>query len=352
MLAQSVALPDPAVSASAPLPLARGRCSARLLAYLQGHRSVALLDPAAPTVWDDEDAQLALHLCYELHYRGLDGVDPELEWDPAVIALRVRLERRLIAELRDEVAGWSETLPDDRPVDVDEVKAAMLSLSTTARGPSLSGHMATDGTIEQVREFAIHRSAYQLKEADPHTWGIPRLTGRAKAAMVLIQADEYGEGKPGHMHCELFADTMRALGLDDTYGAYVDDLPASTLATTNLVSAFGLNRRWRGALVGHLALFEMTSVGPMGRYADALRRLGVPEAAPFYDVHVLADEHHQQVALDDLVDGFVRSEPELAADVVFGAAALTAVEGRLTERLLDAWAAGRSSLRSPGPRWS
>ena len=27
------------------------------------------------------------------------------------------------------------------------------------------------------REIAVHRSGYQLKEADPHTWAIPRLNG-------------------------------------------------------------------------------------------------------------------------------------------------------------------------------
>src|SRR5687768_8565027 len=126
---QSVVNAGPASSGAAPLPLARGRCSARLLAYLQGYRSVALLDPTSATVWDDEDAQLALHCCYELYYRGFTGVDDGLEWDPAVIELRGRLERRLLAELRDEVGGWDEMLPDDRPADVEAVKAAMVSLS-------------------------------------------------------------------------------------------------------------------------------------------------------------------------------------------------------------------------------
>src|SRR5581483_8197887 len=106
-------------------------------------------------------------------------------------------------------------------------------------------------SIRQLREFAIHRSAYQLKEADPHTWGVPRLAGRAKAALVHIQTDEYGNGDAPAMHSTLFADTMRALGLDPTYGAYVEVLPGATLATGNLVTMFGLHRRLRGALVGH-----------------------------------------------------------------------------------------------------
>jgi hypothetical protein len=147
------------------------------------------------------------------------------------------------------------------------------------------------------------------------------------------------------MHATLFADVMVALGLDPTYGAYVDRLPGATLATVNLISLFGLHRRWRGALVGHLAAFEMTSVVPMGRYSDVCRRLGLPEEARrFYDVHVVADAVHQVVASRDLAGGFVADEPDRAADVAFGARALMAVEARFARSLLDAWAAGRSSL--------
>ena len=68
--------------------------------------------------------------------------------------------------------------------------------------------MAEEGTIEQMREFAIHRSMYQLKEADAHTWGIPRYAGPSRSAMIEIQMDEYGNGRPGEAHAELFADTI------------------------------------------------------------------------------------------------------------------------------------------------
>ena len=51
----------------------------------------------------------------------------------------------------------------------------------------------------------MHRSAYQLKEADPHSWALPRLSGPPKAALVEVQADEYGGGRPERIHAELFA---------------------------------------------------------------------------------------------------------------------------------------------------
>ncbi len=285
----------------------------------------------------DDDLQLALYCCYELHYRGWPGVSDRWEWDPSLLALRISLEDAFERRLREEVPAES--------ISPDGVVKELWRLATDGDGPSLSRWLASHGTMDHAREFAIHRSAYQLKEADPHTWAIPRLTGRAKAAMVAIQTDEYGGGVAARMHASLFARTMEALDLDSTYGAYLDRLPGSTLATTNLISLLGLHRRFRGALVGHLALFEMTSVGPMGRYSDWLKSLGVSGGGrQFYDAHVEADVVHQHIAADDMVGGLLQAEPDQAPSVLFGARALGIIEGRFSARLLHAWQRGRCSL--------
>jgi hypothetical protein len=296
------------------------------------------LEAADP--WGD-DLQLALYVALELGYRGFAGVDDRWEQHTATVgavnALGDRFLRAVAAEVGPVHGGSAR--------DVQDQFVAM----STGDGPSLSGWIEESGTVDHLREFAVHRSAYQLKEADQHTLALPRLpAGAGKAAFVEIQADEYGNGRPGAAHQELFATTLRHLGLEDRYGAYLDLLPGGTLATVNLLSCFGRERRWLGASVGHLALFEMTSVGPMGRYARAVRRLtGSDAAAEFYDVHVVADEHHQRLALDALVGPFVGAEPARAADVVFGARALTVVEGRFTDHLLRCWRADRASLLRP-----
>ena len=342
MTAAPVARPAPARQV---VPEPRGPWSSFLLAHLR-RRPHTL--PEAPQVdypqrsaLEDDDLQLALYLAYELHYRGLPGVDDAWEWEPSLLGFRAELEHTFLRALVDEVGAPA-------PVTPGAVESALHEIVAGGTGPSLSGHMAERGTLEQFREFCVHRSAYQLKEADPHTWGIPRLYGPPKAALVLIQADEYGNGVPEAVHAERFASTMTALGLDRTYGAYIDHLPGVTLATTNLISLFGLHRRWRGALVGHLAVFEMASVVPMGRYATALRRLGFGgDATAFYDVHVEADAVHEVVAARDLAAGFARQEPTLAGDVLFGARAIMAVEARFATALHDAWTAGRRSLRRP-----
>ena len=323
------------------LPLPRGPVSSYLFASLRQARHQL----SAPSVCSedavvDEDLQLALYCCYELHYRGFSGVTGDWEWEPSLIAFRSELEELFERQLR-------LSLPDYWNVAAGEVPEALWDLSQGG-GFSLSEWLSEHGNRFHAEEFAIHRSAYQLKEADPHSWGIPRLTGRAKAAMVMIQSDEYGNGKPREMHASLFADAMSALGLDPTYGTYVDLIPAVTLATTNLISMFGLHRRLRGALVGHLASFEMNSVGPMGRYSSWLESLGVPiEGRRFYDVHVEADEVHQYVAVNELVGGLLEDEPDQAAAVMFGARAAAFVESAFAGHVVSAWKSDRSSLWTP-----
>jgi hypothetical protein len=270
-------------------------------------------------------------------------VDERWEWSPSLLALRAALEARFETALRDAV-GPLEPAPPAEDFDV-----ALRAIEDADESPSVSRHVEREATLDQLLEFVVHRSAYQLKEADPHSWAIPRLSGPPKAALVEIQVDEYGGGRPERVHAQLFADAMAALGLDPRYGAYIDHVPAVTLATVNLMSLCGLHRRLRGAIVGHLALFEMTSALPNRRYANGLRRLGIddPAATEFFDEHVTADAVHESVAAVDLAGGLARQEPAVAADILWGARALALVEGRWAAHLMDAWADGRSSLRAP-----
>ncbi|MBA2725672.1 MAG: iron-containing redox enzyme family protein, partial [Actinobacteria bacterium] len=284
-----------------PLPTPRGPLSENLLMVLQ-HEPGDFRYPAGDVgdALTDEDLHLALYLCYELNYRGLPGVDDRWEWEPSLVGFRGVLERRFETALRDVLphSFEGETIPEQLRIFANRESAH-----------SLSRHIQSQATLGHFREFVIHRSAYHLKEADPHSWAIPRLTGKTKAALLEIQNDEYGSGSWRRMHSELFAAMMVSIGLDPAYGAYLDRIPGVTLASVNLMSLFGLNRRLRGALVGHLAMFEMTSTIPNKRYGDGLRRLSHEADTRFFDEHVEADAVHEQIAAHDLAGTLAAEEP-------------------------------------------
>lgn len=332
---------------SPPLPTARGPISEHLLAALRtapdgpgGDLRPSIAEQLPSDCAADDDVQLALYLCYELHYRGLAGVPDAWEWSPTLLALRGRLERAFEREVRSLVAEPAE-------VDPSGMDLALAELIRADDAPPLSAYVERSATVDQIREMLVHRSAYQLKEADPHSFALPRLWGRPKSAMVEIQIDEYGGGRPDRIHADLYATMMRELGLTGDYGAYLDLIPGTTLATVNLASLFGLHRSLRAACAGHLAITEMTSSIPSRRYAAGLRRVGFTSAAAtgFYDEHVEADAVHESIAAVDLVGGLARQDPGLGRDALFGAAALLALEGRFARRVWNAWERGDRSLR-------
>ncbi|MFD1813638.1 iron-containing redox enzyme family protein [Rhodococcus gannanensis] len=319
-----------------PLPMPRGPVSCRVIATLAdgsagSMRADSGLGHADPL---GGDLQLALHVCYELHYRGFVGVDPDWEWDPELIRLRGDMERRFLRCLRAEVAGGS-----DADAELDAVSVA------EAGEGSVAAYLRDHGSWDQMREYFAHRSIYHLKEADPLAWAIPRLHGPPKAAFVAVEFDEFGGGDGERMHSRLFSDLLRAAELDSSYLGYLDDVPPETLATVNLVSLFGLHRGLRGALVGHFATAEATTPPSAKALVAALERMSAPaECVRFYAEHVEADAVHEQVLRRDVVGGLLDAEPELAADVVFGIQATELLEGRLAAHLLHAWSGGASSL--------
>lgn len=345
-------------AARLPLPRPRGPLSAALLATLTAGppdddagdrlapvRATAALSMAAGAspdhdVLGDGDLQLALTILYELHHRGVEGIDDAWEWEPALLAVRQGLERPFEAAVRARAGR-----PTCAETDAPGVARRLFELAEADGPPRLARYVAKHADESQAREFLVLRSVYQLMEADPHTWAIPRLHGTPKAALVEIQADEYGGGRPGRLHSELFAHAMRGAGLDGSYGRYLDLVPTPVLTSLNTMSLFALHRRLRGAIVGHLAAYEITSSIPCRLYGDGFRRLGFGTGTTqYFDEHVEADSVHEQIAARDLAGRLVEQQPGLRDDVLLGAAACLAVDGDVGTYALDRWKEGTSAL--------
>lgn len=330
-----------------PLPIPRGVASEALIAALAGQGATADVPQTTrealrqcKDILADGDLQVALFCMYELHYGGFTDVDENLEWDLEILAARALIEEALEAHLREIVE--LPTLPRANAADISETLFAM---AANQSGPSVSRFVAHEADRAQLREFLAHRSIFTLKEADPQSFAIPRLTGKAKAALVEIMADEYGEGRPQRMHSAIFTRTMTAAGLDPSFGAYVDAVPAVTLASVNIMSLFSLRRRLRGAIIGHTACYEMTSTQPNRLYGHGFKRNGFDEDARWYfDEHVEADAVHEQIASHDMAGSLGEASPELVEDIIFGAATCGTLDAIVGEHIIGAWSSGESSL--------
>ena len=184
--------------------------------------------------------------------------------------LRAALEERFERALRERGRA-AEPAPRARARWTS--RCARSPTPTTA--PSLSRYMEREATRRPGARVPGPPLGLPAQGGRPALVGDPAPERPPKAALVEIQADEYGGGRPERIHAQLFADAMARAGPRRRATAPTSTTcPAATLATVNLMSLCGLHRRLRGAIVGHLALFEMTSSIPNRRYATGLRRLG------------------------------------------------------------------------------
>jgi hypothetical protein len=310
------------------LPKPRGAFSEQLFAALVSSDAAAAARLSGPE--SAEDAALALWCLYELSYRGFAEVDDRLEWAPELLAVRRDLEEDLEDRLRSRWSG--------RPTYDGDFASAFFAEVEGHESPSLARFVQRNATADQVMELLQARSIYHLKESDPVAFSVPRLPAAARAALMELQYDEYGGGRPERLHAHLFAEGLAALGLDPAEGAYLDQAPLAVLEQNNAMSLFGLHRRLRGASVGHLAAFEATSSGPCRRMARGLERLGLaPEMRAYYEEHVEADAVHEQLAVRLICQPLIEAEPETEDDVWFGAYSCLDLEDRVAHHFLERW---------------
>ncbi|QDP96001.1 iron-containing redox enzyme family protein [Microlunatus elymi] len=293
----------------------------------------------------DVDLQLSLWMLYELHYRSFEDAADDAEWSPELLAVRRRLEAVFDAGVEQACADLIGPLATAAPQDVPD---RLFEFVDTYPGPSLAEYVQRHADRDQVRELLMHRSIYHLKEADPHSFVLPRLNGAAKAGLVELQYDEYGDGDGDRIHQRLFAKALQAADLDPSYGAHVGVVPAEVLAISNVMSLFGLHRRRRGAAMGHLAAFEATSSVPCRRYAAGIRRVGLGDpVAQYFDEHVEADAVHEQLAVRVICAALLAEDRTLQRDIAIGAAACLRFDAGAAVPLLETWKRGGHLVDPP-----
>lgn len=307
-----VEVPVASSAAEPKLPIPVGPLSAAVLELLAGRPPRRALIRTDVHIGDADpyglDLQLALHICYGLHFRGFAGVDDRWQWDPGLLHLRgcleVCFEEALLREVGE--SGESET-----------AVAELTALSVEpVDGEDLSHFLRDEGTWDQMREYFVHRST---------------------------NAVGVGDGDRPLRH--RFAAPLRAAGLDPKPLTYLNHVPAESLAAANLIAMFGLHRSWRGAAAGHRACTEITRPPGARRMVQALQRVDAPQACVRF--HAEQAESGGAHAATDVVSELLRREPHLDRDVVVGSRARRLIEERLSAHVMKSWVSGRSSLRRP-----
>lgn len=269
------------------------------------------------------------------------------EHDLTLAAVRLELERAFERSL------GRHALPDDLPGTPEEFAAWLEDLALRREiglPPSgMAGFYRERATLEQMKEVVAQRSLFFLKEPDPWAMVIPSLRGEAKAGLLDVLLDEYGWGRHDHMHSTVYENLMRALGLETGFDAYLDRAAWQFLAGLNYQWMLARHRRLCRRMYGYIYLVEADSPDSMREYLAAWARLGIDDedVTRFYDLHVTADEGHQQVALEEMILPVVRAEPRAMPEIARGVLEGRVLHHAFSSHLARSFDAGESSFRAP-----
>jgi hypothetical protein len=294
-----------------------------------------------------DEAHRTLYLLYAQDAWSPVGAPRQNQHDPTMAAVLRALERGFEASLA------RHRLPEAPPEDPEAFCAWLsdLALERELVPPTGMGDLLREAaTLEQMREIVAQRSLFFLKEPDPWAMVVPSLRGEAKAGLLDLLMDEYGWGRYEHMHSTVYETLMRRLGLDTGFDAYLDRAAPEFLAVLNYQAMLARHRRLCRRMYGYIYLVEADSPRSMENYLAAYRRLGVEDedVLRFYELHVTADEGHQDVALREVILPVVREQPDAREDIARGVLEGVHLHAGFSAHLASAFRAGRSSLRGAG----
>jgi len=284
----------------------RGRLAAALRGDGSALDALAGAEPA-----DRRDAVLTLLAVNDLHLAPIDELDgaERFQHHPALVALKVRLDDRFLADLqaRDAAACWS--LPDDA------VKA-MRAVGASGLVPDVYRWLAEEADPAEIVEFLAYEGGPDGGFDDLVAACQIGLTGSAKVELAQNYWDEMGNGDLDLVHTALHEKLARALDLPVLT---LEEQPLEGLERAALASVLATNRRLQPEMVGALGLLELQAGPRCRRVVTALERIGAPDdALHFYVEHATVDPRHGKDWLDKAVAPLA-VDPRWAAGIVRGA---------------------------------
>lgn len=203
--------------------------------------------------------------------------------------------------------------------------------------------LAEEASIAQMRYFFLQEAAVDTRFDDIIALTQIGLDGPAKLELAKNFWDEMGNGTPGAVHTTMFNQSLANLGW--TAGIPYEALPWQTLANSNLLLLFAVNRRHCFKSLGCLGILELTALYRFQRMVDGCRRLGIPETAVAYQkAHVGIDTNHGEGWLRNAIGPLLKDRPEVGTEIAIGALIRT----NLAKDYYDAvHEACRQQLRDP-----
>ena len=269
-------------------------------------------------------AHKALYVLYEDSLRPA-GVDAGLnQFNPFLITLRNKIERRWEKLELERIALNSEEVPEDPDAFGDYFMA-------TCWGHKMIGHrlfeyLGAEASRGELINFFLNDGAVIVRFCDLVALSMIGADDDVRPELATNFWDEMGKGAFQERHVALYRDLLAYTGTnlpadDLSTDHFIDRLDWSGLTGYNLYLFLCLHRRNQFRALGALGAAEMTDPPQYARVLEGCRRVGLDDDArlAYYAGHHETDVTHGADWLEKVLLPLVRKYPKKRHEIVVGA---------------------------------
>jgi pyrroloquinoline quinone (PQQ) biosynthesis protein C len=300
---------------------------------------------------EDSEQKLELHQAlnalYSLNFRIPAPGDPHPQFSPILVEIAESLERAFLDDLNQAIDTSSL---EDAPEEAPKFRRWLLTLvrsHAAFRHPYYNKFLIQDATKEDLRFFFAQESFLDARFDDVLALLQLGTTGVVKNEIGSNFWDELGNGDLSGVHTDLFAQSLRTLGITD------NDLSgkglAEALAQGNLSALLVLKRRHFYKAVGFFFVTEFMAPTRFKCVIKSGERNHLSDEALAYQrLHVRIDVIHATGWMTNIIVPLVDKDPSVRHDIALGALYRLETSRQYLDMLYHLTRSHSASVRSVG----
>ncbi|MGN4107417.1 iron-containing redox enzyme family protein [Burkholderia gladioli] len=204
-------------------------------------------------------------------------------------------------------------------------------------GHPLFAFLRDTASHEQLREFLVQETPFDIHFGDILAKMLPGVYGAAKAEFSKNFWDEMGRGETELMHRQLRLDMTNALGeADDVYLNDIERFCVEELRLANMYFHAVFNRALLPQAIGMMLATELMVPGRLDQQIMGWRRVGWPEERMRYLLeHTVVDVEHAHGWMHEVVMPMIQARPDLMAPIAFGMARRLEHAAAVCDRMME-----------------
>ncbi len=259
----------------------------------------------------------ALNVLYSLNFHIPAPGAPHPQYSPIIVETADSLEKAFLNDLDQTIDA---SCLDDAPEEAPKFRRWLIALVRSHpafRHPYYNNFLIEDATKEDLRFFFTQESFLDARFDDLLALLQIGTSGVVKNEIGSNFWDELGAGDLSGVHTDLFAQSLRALGIEekDLSGKGL----AEALAQGNLSTLLVLKRRHFYKAIGFLFVTEFLAPGRFKCVIKAGERNHLSDDALAYQrLHVAIDVLHAGGWMKNVIMPLVEKDPSVRRDIALG----------------------------------